>query len=1222
MTGSAALRFVAALAGVCFMAACGAELGEWQSEDEVRWRTLASPSGRSAGFRQVAPARTGVTAGNYVSGSQITANRHVMHGSGVAIGDVDGDGRPDIALARLFDDNVLYRNDGHWRFTDVTREAGIALPGRQSTGVALADLDGDGDLDMLVTTLSGPGAVLRNNGMGRFADVTNASGLALGSGATTMALADIDGDHDLDLYVARYKRIALADSLPASAISWEEILVDSTYKVRAAFEDHYRFRRYGDKVVRLELAEPDALYLNDGTGVFEPADWTGQSFVDAHGQPLEAAPRDWALTARFHDINGDGFADLYVCNDFESEDALWFGDGTGTMKLAAPHVLRKTSNATMSVDFSDIDRDGHMDIFLTDMLSRDYARRQRQRNTRIPLPVRAGDLDARPQEMQNMLFLNRGDATFAEVARLAGVAASDWSWATSFLDVDLDGYEDLLITTGHVFDIQDLDAQANEQERLRRAVNMRTARALILDFPPLALTNVAFRNRGDRTFTPVPNGWGLGKEADVSHGMALGDLDGDGDLDVVINRLNAAAGLYENRAPGRRIAVRIKGPGRNTYGVGTTVHVYCEGLAAQQKEITAGGQYVSHSQMVAVFAATEDSCSLEVAWPGGKRSSVASVLAGRLYEVSYEGAVALPALVDATGATDAVFVSTQVLPPVTETLYHDFARQPLLPRRLSRRGPAAAAADLDGDGDPDLVLGAGMGGRLTAWYNRGGRLHRAYASAPVSGDVTGIVVLPDSVGTARILAGIANYERTPDTTGDSSYVLELAASTARRIPFGLDAPGPMALADMDGDGDLDLFVGGSFRPGAYPLAATSRIYRNTAGRLEPDDAWSRPFYGLGMTSGVALGDLDGDSDADVVLAQDWGPLRVMMSEGGTFVDRTQALGLAQHTGWWRGVAMGDFDEDGRLDLVATNWGWNHVAHEAMPVRLYYGDIDANGMMDLFEALWEPSLDAYVPARQLGDLASGVPALRRRFASHAAFASLPLAQVLQGAWSSLHYVEATTLSSTAWLNRGSHFEVRSLPQEAQQTVASGVVVVDIDADGHEDLVLAQNYFALPLSTSRHDAGRGLWLRGDGHGGFISMGRSGLAAYGEQRAAVTADWDQDGRSDLLITQHGAAPVVLSNVSSRSGLRVRLEGPADNPWGIGATVRIIYADSSRGPARLVTAGSGYWSQQAPVLVLGRRWGVEAAGAAVRWSDGATSLVPVVPDALEVTVQRSEAK
>ena len=384
-----------------------------------------------------------------------------------------------------------------------------------------------------------------------------------------MALADVDGDGDLDLYVGNYKRVALRDSLPPQQLAWEKMVkqVGDSYTIIPEFSDHYTVEIRGNQVVRQEVGEADRFYLNDGAGRFTPVSFTDGAFLDEDGHPLSEEPKDWALVVRFQDINGDGLPDLYVCNDFESPDHFWLGDGTGRFRAAPRMALRKTSQSTMSVAFSDIDRDGRMDFFLADMLSRDYARRQMQRNTQAPVPTGIGEIDNRPQEMQNTLFLSRGDGAFTEVAHLAGVEASEWTWSSVFLDVDLDGYEDLLLTTGHSFDVQNLDAQERERMSMTRVRNFDEFRRLILEFPNLPLRNIAFRNRGGSrsglaqapAFEHVPDGWGLGSEADVSHGLALGDFDRDGDLDIVINRLNDTAALFRNQASAPRLAVRLRG---------------------------------------------------------------------------------------------------------------------------------------------------------------------------------------------------------------------------------------------------------------------------------------------------------------------------------------------------------------------------------------------------------------------------------------------------------------------------------------------------------------------------------------------------------------------------------------------------------------------------------------------------------------------------------------
>lgn len=614
---------------------CGEKSKElsWVDEGSHRWAALDVSTSHAAGFKSLLPNQTGVDFENVLSEAAFLSNRHYVNGSGVALGDADGDGWTDIYFANLEGHNVLYKNIGGWRFQDITEEAGVAAAGRFSTGAVFADIDGDADLDLFVTAMGGPNALYVNDGAGRFIEAPALPGFEAEMGSTTMTLADIDGDGDLDMYMGNYKKISVKDLYPPPVRSFEATVYqeDGQYKMRPDFAPHYRLHIEGNRLARFEYAEPDLLYINDGAGNYTPASFTEGQFFDQAGEVLTEVPEEWALVARFQDVNGDGAPDLYLCNDFESPDRLWINRGDGTFQLADDLALRKTSGSSMSVGFSDIDRDGDVDFFVADMLYPDYSDRQVQLGMQTPIPAQIGDITNRPQIMQNMLMINRGDGTFADVAKMSGLDASGWTWASAFLDIDLDGYEDLLLATGHYYNAMDSDIQM----RMRNAPATQNWRELLLYFPPLDQPNMAFQNKGNLRFEEMPAGWGLGEGSDLAHGMALADLDHDGDLDVVMNRMKAKAGVYENVGSAARVAVRLKGSGSNTQGIGAKIRLFGGAVHMQEKEVISGGLYLSGSDPLYSFATGENEAglSLEIIWRSGASTRIDHVQPNRMYEV-------------------------------------------------------------------------------------------------------------------------------------------------------------------------------------------------------------------------------------------------------------------------------------------------------------------------------------------------------------------------------------------------------------------------------------------------------------------------------------------------------------------------------------------------------------------------------------------------------------
>jgi hypothetical protein len=1067
----------------------------------------------------------------YTEDTNVFTYRNYHNGGGVAIGDLNGDGRQDLYFTANQEDNRLYLNRGDWWFEDVTDAAGVAGTRAWSTGVAVADVNGDGRLDIYVCN-SGEisGDDRRNelfinqgtdeNGVPQFEERAAAYGLDHPGYSTHATFLDYDKDGDLDLY-----------------------LLNNAFTPISEFD--LRTNRRGER----DALGGDKLFRNDG-GTF--TDVTEQAGI----YESEIA---FGLGVSVGDVNRDGWPDLYVSNDFFERDYLYLNNRDGTFREVLPRQMPTTSLSSMGADIADFTNDGRPEIFVTDMLP---DRDDRLKTTMTFEPWSTYRTKVRNgyhhQLQRNTLHLNNGNGTFSEIAPLADVHATDWSWGALGADFNLDGRVDLFVSNGVYKDVTDQDfiAELTTRETAQRMMERGRAEFLNLieKIPSERLPNYAFRNTDSLRFENAAAEWGLDAPS-FSNGAAYGDLDNDGDLDLAVNNLGHESFVYRNEATtateNRYLQVRLEGTPPNTDGLGAQLTVEDDGTTYYREQYPMRGFQSASGTRLTVGVGTADTVdAVTVAWPDGRVTRRTDVATDRTLVARQ--AEAAPA--DTTGPTprprppgdnppsrDGPF--TDVTDEVglrhthEENDFSDFQREPLLPRKLSTQGPRLAVGDVNGDGRDDVYVGGAKGQPGTLYTQRADGAFAPTNEALFARDATSEDVgalFFDATGNGAldlyVVSGGYAFSDTAPALQDRLYVNDGTGSFERsreRLPRLRQSGGPVTAIDYDRDGDRDLFVGGRVVPWAYGRTPESYVFENdgTGHFTDVTDEVAPGLGEIGMVTDAAWTDVLGDAREELVVVGDWMPITIFRTTDGT-LRRVDADGLDESRGWWTRLLAEDVTGDGRTDLVVGNFGRNMRLETSpeRPVTMYVGDFNQNGRS---ATLLSHVVDGReVPFSLRGPLVREFGFARRRFPSHEAYADATIDDLLsedQRARATTQQVH--TFRSVVVENRGDGtFAMRPLPARAQFAPMFGLYAGDLTADGATDLVMAGNFHGAPPRLGRMAASYGALLRGTGDGAFTAVPprKSGLLVRDQVRDVAALNTVRHGR--VLVFAKNDAPLQI--------------------------------------------------------------------------------------------------
>jgi hypothetical protein len=1081
-------------------------------------------------FQKLSTGQTNITFKNTLEEEPLFNSVNYLYfydGGGVAVGDINNDGLADIYFTANTLPNRLYLNKGDFQFEDITEKAGVGgKAGGWTTGATMADVNGDGFLDIYVCSSNyldkkGANQLFISNGDLTFTERAMEYGLAHVGLSRQAAFFDYDLDGDLDMYLLNHS-VHSKGTYGAAA------------KLRPIRDDEA-----GDKLFKNE----NGRFIN----------------VTAAAGILESI-LGYGLGVAIGDINWDGYPDIYISNDFHEDDYLYYNNGDGTFSEAMRQSIGHVSSASMGNDLADFNNDGLLDLVVLDMLpEREEIRKSSVAADAFDIYEAKLEFGYYHQLRRNTLQLNRGPALqrhaangttalkpavhlFSEIGQLAGIHATDWSWASLFVDMDNDGNKDLFVTNGiyrRPNDLDYLDYIKKNEARLETGgraghrpaapIEKKMLEEVIRHTPSVTEANYAFHSRGDLTFVNRAAAWGLG-DPGFSSGAAYADFDNDGDMDLVVNNVNAPAAIYKNLLhPDARdslragyLKVRLIGRGQNTFGIGTKVVLHHRDKIFFQELMPTRGFQSSVEPLLNFGLGNIDTLdSLRVIWPTGETQVLKNVAASQeivLKQVDARAAYAYIARVNHQPIFQNVTEEVQLDYSHQENTFVEYNREPFIPHLLSTEGPAFAIADVNGDGLGDLYLGGAkhQPGRIFL-QNRQSVFEAVIDSAFIddsrSEDVDAAFFDADGDGLPDlyVVSGGNEFFGRAEPLRDRLYLNAGKGRFRKADPAWVGgeiyANGACVKpADVDHDGDMDIFVGSRSIPWQYGIIPESHLLINDGHGKFTDETSSRApgLSEVGMVTDALWADLNKDAYEDLIVVGEWMPVTVFQNESGKFVEATRKYGLQNTQGWWNTVAAADFNQDGFVDLVAGNLGLNSILKAGMnnPVQLFVNDFSGDGKPD--QILTYYNGDKSYPLASAEQMLSSIPSLRAKYKTAAAYAGQSVQDIFsreQLKASTVH--QATEFASVVMMNGGDRehpgFDLKSLPAEAQFSPIYAILIGDFNRDGYQDLLSGGNFHGVPPDQGRYDADYGCMLLGDGTGAFapVRLQNSGFVVTGEIR-----------------------------------------------------------------------------------------------------------------------------